>query len=175
MPTISATNTVVFPHPHATTANHQLALTASTRIVTLIQQGTILVQHRLAKKQFRLLTLLLKQPGGALHAELLAILASSDALFVRVLASADEQAVSLLMQSEVARWHAHLQKVMQGDPRAKRRELALLRRSLTGKRGLNATLKELGLVVLPIYKQGYILCPLQQTRKRERSKGAREE
>src|SRR5438477_136334 len=104
MPTTQVMNTIVFPHPDPAHANQQIALSLSTRIVTLLQNGTILVQHRLSKKQFRLLTLLLKLPGGALHAELLAILHSSDAMMERVLAAADEQVVSLLLQSDVAQW-----------------------------------------------------------------------
>jgi hypothetical protein len=168
MPTIHATNTIAFPHPTATSADQQIAITAPTRIVALLQQGTILAQYRLPKKQFRLLILLLKLPGGALHAELLAILHSSDALVEQVLAAANEQAVSLLIQREAAQWKTHLQDVAHLGPRDKRRELAVLRRSLTGKRGLNTILKDLGMVALPVYKQGYLLCSLQQTHKRPR-------
>jgi hypothetical protein len=162
MPTIHATNTVVFPNLNPVSTDQQIALTVSTRIVTLLQQGTILAQHRLSKKQFRLLTLLLKLPGGALHAELLAILHCSDTMIADVLAAADELAVSLIIQREVAHWKAHLQEVAHMGPRDKRRELAILRRSLTGKRGLNTILKEFGIVALPVYKQGYVLCSLQQ-------------
>ena len=169
MPTIHTTNTVVFPNPHAASANQQIALTISTRIATLLQQGTILAQYRLPKKQFLLFILLLKLPGGALHAELLAILHSSDTLVEQVLMAADEQAVSLLIQREAAQWKAHLQDVAHMGPRDTRRELAVLRLSLTGKRGLNTILKEFGMIALPVYKQGYLLCPLQQTHKRSRS------
>ena len=143
----------------------QLVLNISDQIITLLNNGSILAQHYFPRYQFRLLLLLLKLPGGALHAELLAMLDSSEKSLQAMLTTSGEKEVTMLMHRHIQRWQAHLSQISQDGPKAKRRELAVVRRSLTGKRGLNTLLHDFGMAVYPVYKQGYVLRPVDQGRR----------
>jgi chemotaxis response regulator CheB len=151
-------NALVFVKTELIKADCQLVVNAAAQVVTLLQHGAIRAQCHLSSYQFWLLVLLLKMPGGVLHAELLAMLDSSEQLVQAILAASNEQAVSALIRQPTRRWQVRLSTIAQRGPNAKRRELAAVRRSIGGKQGLNALLKEFGLVVRPVYKQGYILC-----------------
>lgn len=143
-------------------SGRRLILHTSEHIITLFEQGTILAQHRCSSYQFRLLLLLLKLPEGALHAELLAMLDCSEKTLQAILRTYSEKDVIRLIQNATRRWQTHLSQVAERGQQARRRELAVVRRSLTGKRGLNPLLRDFGLAVYPVYKQGYVLRPLQQ-------------
>jgi chemotaxis response regulator CheB len=153
-------NALVYVKTDLVEADCQLVVNAPAQVVTLLEHGAIRAQCHLSSYQFRLLVLLLKMPSGVLHAELLAMLDSSEQLVQAILAASNEQAVSALIRQPARRWQARLSSIAQGGPSAKRRELAAVRRSIGGKQGLNALLKAFGLVIRPVYKQGYILCKL---------------
>jgi hypothetical protein len=141
-------------------ADCQLVVNAAAQVVTLLQHGAIRAQCHLSSYQFRLLILLLKLPGGVLHAELLAMLDGSEQMVQALLAASTEQEVSALLQQPARRWQMRLSAIEEHGPNGKRRELSAVRRSIGGKRGLNRVVKDFGLVVRPVYKQGYILCAL---------------
>ncbi len=148
-------------------SERRLVLHTSEHIITLLEQGTILAQHRCSRYQFRLLLLLLKLPGGALHAELLAMLDCSEKTLKAILCASSEKDVIRLIQHSSRRWQTHLSQIAKGGQQARRRELAVVRRSLTGKRGLNMLLRDFGVAVYPVYKQGYVLRMSQQESKQE--------
>jgi hypothetical protein len=147
-------------------ADTQLVVNAAAQIVTLLRHGSICAQCHLSSYQFRLLVLLLKMPGGVLHAELLAMLDGSEQMVLAILAASTEQEVSALIQQSARRWQMRLSAMEERGPNGKRRELSAVRRSIGGKRGLNRLLKEFGLVVRPVYKQGYILCALSADKRK---------
>jgi len=153
-------NALVFVKTDLIDKDCQLVVNAAAQVVTLLQNGAIRAQCHLSSYQFRLLVLLLKMPGGVLHSELLAMLDGSEQMVQAILAASHEQEVSAVIRQPARRWQARLSAIAQRGPNAKRRELAAVRRSIGGKQGLNALLREFGLVVRPVYKQGYILCAL---------------
>lgn len=135
----------------------QLVLNASAQVATLLQHGTICAQHYFSQHRFRLLVLLLKLPGGVLYAELLAILDCPEAVFQKILAATNEEAVSRALSPYTPRWRKHLAMIVQQGPREKRREMAVVWRLITGRNGLNTSIKNFGFAAYPVYKQGYVL------------------
>jgi hypothetical protein len=141
----------------------QLVLNVPEQIITLLYNRKLVAQHHLSGYQFRLLALLLKLPGGALHAELLAILDCPAEQIPQVLAASSEQEVLTLLHPIIQRWRAHLAE--QHHPQARRRELTVVRRTLTGQHGLNVLLRDFGLAAYPVYKQGYMLAPIPEQKR----------
>lgn len=154
---IVTNNALLFVKTNLIDTDSQLVLNIPDQIVTLLHQEKILAQTHFSSYQFRLLALLLKLPGGALHAELLAILDCPEQTAHAVLNSTSEQRIITLLEPHIQRWQTHLSLASKQGSQERRRELATVRRAITGKKGINTLLKAFGLVVSPVYKQGYVL------------------
>ncbi len=157
MSVIDDTNLMVSVKTYCVPADCQLVLNVTEQIVTLLQNGTILAQRHFPNSRFRLLVLLLKLPGGALHAELLALLYGSEKMVHAVLTTSCEKETTDLIRSPTQQWHTHLVNASQRSPKAKRRELAVVRRSITGRAGLNTLLRDFGFAAYSVHNQGYVL------------------
>ncbi len=150
-------SSLIFVDTDLVAPDSQLVLNPSAQVVTLLQNGTIRAQHYFSQQRFRLLVLLLKLPGGVLYAELLAILNCPDAVVQKVLVATNHEAVSRALYSYTLHWKKHLATIAQQGPREKRRELVVVWRLITGKKGLNTAIKDFGFVAYPVHKQGYVL------------------
>src|SRR5438045_9792717 len=109
-------NTLLFVKTHLLDAQCQLIFNTSDQVVTLLQQETLRAQNHFSSYQFRLFALLVKLPGGAIHAELLAMLDCSEQTVCSVLATETEQEVVTLLQPSVQRWQDHLSEIEQRSP-----------------------------------------------------------
>jgi hypothetical protein len=81
----------------------------------------------------------------------------SETVVQKILAATSEEAVSRALYPYTLRWRKHLTTIAQQGPREKRRELAVVWRLITGKNGLNTSIKDFGFAAYPVYKQGYVL------------------
>jgi len=138
---------------------HCLLLNVEERIVTMLDAGHICAQGRFSRSAFRLLGLLLRSPGGAEYAELLACLSCSEPVFRKLLETASHEQVLALLAPQVERWSQHLERAAcQGAP-ALEKELKIVRRALKERSGASTILQKNGfaLTIRTLYRKGYLL------------------
>jgi hypothetical protein len=142
---------------------HFLVMNLEEQIVTLVMMATgqIKAQGRFPASAFRALVVLLKSPGGATYAELLAGLHCPATLLSRLLV-ADRLTEIEDFQEGIRRWQAYLAKAetrRSHDPGAVERELKALRWAVRGKRGLVTIARQRGFDwrVRAVSRQGYQL------------------
>ena|SRR6266700_5073495 len=144
---------------HVLSRGEYLMLNAKDRIITLLKPGRIGAQCKLSRSAFRLFFLLLRAPGGADYAEILACLNCSEAVFSKLLAASSYERILEILAPQIQRWNTHLECTGSQSKVLLEKELKIIRRAAKERNGVNTVLLKAGfaMTVKAMYRKGYLL------------------